>query len=103
MSALVRTTIGPFSIAAAAPLSALHVGSVRDHLLPPQRGLPDLPQLTLSPNQVQRIANGQTIDAPADFTSDEIAALDERGTLVAILKPKAGGMLAPDRYFPPSA
>lgn len=102
MSALVRTAIGPFRVEDAVPLTDLNVGSLAGHLLPPQLGLPDLPQLTLSPEQVQRIANGQSIDAPPDCSVAEIAALDPHGTLVAILKPKDPGRLAPDRYFPPS-
>ena len=102
MSALVRTAIGPFQVEDALELPALHVGSLPEHLLPPQRGLADLPQLKLAADQVQRIANGQLIDAPADVHATEVAALDPQGTLVAILKPKGAGRLAPDRYFPPS-
>lgn len=102
MSALVRTAIGPFLVENAVPLTALHVGSLAGQILPPQLGLTELPQLTLTADQVRRIANGQSIDAPADLAAAEIAALDPTGTLVAILKPKAG-RLAPDRYFPPDA
>ena len=103
MSALVRTAIGPFGVEESVPLTELHSGSLAEHLLPPQLGLPDLPQIMLSPDQVQRIANGQAIDAPPQSSAAEWAALDSRGKLVAILKPKGPGRLAPDRYFPPSA
>ena len=101
MSALARTAIGPFRVEDAVPLNALDAISITNHLLPPQLGLADLPQLLLSADQVRRIANGQTIDVPADSTAAEIAALDPHGSLVAILKAKAPGRLAPDRYFPP--
>jgi tRNA pseudouridine55 synthase len=103
LSALVRTAIGPFRAQDAVSLTALHVGSLPEHLRPPQLGLPDLPQLTLSPDDLRRIANGQMIDAPAEVHAAEVAALDPQGTLVAILKPNGDGRLAPDRYFPPSA
>jgi tRNA pseudouridine55 synthase len=103
MSALVRTAIGPFRVQDAVELTALHVGSIADHLVLPQRGLPDLPQLKLTSDQVQRIACGQAIDAPSSPAAAEIAAIDQRGTLVAILKPTDHGRLTPDRFFPAQA
>lgn len=102
MSALVRSEIGPFRVEDAVPLTALHVGSVAHHLVPPQQGLPELPRLTLTAEQAKRIANGQTIDAPSEVSAAEVAALDAQGTLVAILKPKGAGRLSPDRFFPSS-
>ncbi len=101
MSALVRTAIGPFRVEEAVLLTALHVGSLPEHLLPPQLGLPDLPQIALSSEQAKRVANGQSIDAPPGTAAAEVAGLNERGTLIAILQPKGPGRLAPDRYFPP--
>ncbi len=100
MSALVRTAIGPFRVEDAVSLSALDAGSLPQHLLPPQLGLVDLPQLSLTADQVQRVGNGQAIDAPGSTAAAEIAALDSQGRLVAILKPRGGGRLAPDRDFP---
>lgn len=99
MSALQRTEIGPFRVEESVPLAALHVTSLEQHLQPPQRGLPGLPPLTLAPEDVKRVVNGLSIEAPADLSAGEVAALDTKGTLVAILKPKETGRLAPYRCF----
>ena len=101
LSALVRTAIGPFCADEALPLAALHENSLQGHLLPPQLGLPAMPQVLLSPDQVRRVVNGQVIDVPACPDAPEVAALDERGMLIAILKPAGRNRLAPQRYFPP--
>jgi tRNA pseudouridine55 synthase len=103
MSALSRTEIGPFRVEDAVDLKALHAGNVAEHLLPPQQGLGEMPRVTLTPEQVRRVANGQWIEAPPEISAAEVAALDGTGTLVAILKSASAGRLSPNRYFPPPA
>ena len=103
MSTLERTAIGPFRLENAVALSVLQPGRVPEHLRPPQEGLPEMPRMVLTSDQVKRIANGQSIDAPAGLTAAEVAALDAQGTLVAILKLMPPGQLAVDRFFPNTA
>ena len=102
MSALVRTVIGPFDIARSVTLPSLNANSLPGMLLPPQQAL-TLPQITLTPEQLKRVASGLAIEWPVEDSAPEMAALDELGNLVAILKPRGPGCLTPDRYFPPSA
>jgi hypothetical protein len=53
----------------------------------------------LSNEQVARVCQGQTISAACDQSADEIAAVDNHGQLVALLKPSTDGRLAPLKCF----
>jgi tRNA pseudouridine55 synthase len=98
MAALVRSAVGSFRLADAADPAALTRENLHDHLLPLLRAVETLPQVVLSAEEAARVRNGLAIArrSPAAEAS-EIAGVDEQGRLVAILCPRAGGLLGPLR------
>ncbi len=56
---------------------------------PPLSFVEHLERVQLSVDQERRIRMGQRIDLDESYQSSEIAAVDERGVLVAILRPRA--------------
>ena len=100
MSALVRTAIGGFRVQEALDLESLTTDNWTQHLLPPQRAVEALPQVTLADAEVRRVRSGQAIRCdglPPD--AGEIAALDVSGRLVALLAPRTPGWFGPTRVF----
>lgn len=98
MSSLVRTAIGPFRLEQAVQLDQLTVDSLPRYLLPPTFALGSLARSEVSPEQIARLANGQSIELAIAPTSNEVAAVDSLGRLMAILEPHSGGW-GPSRSF----
>jgi tRNA pseudouridine55 synthase len=99
MSALERTAIGPFRVEEACMLDELTSESLVDHLLPAVLAVGDLPKLTVKADDRRRIARGMAIHVDQPFETDEIAAIDDTGALVAILTPRSDGLFGPNRNF----
>jgi tRNA pseudouridine55 synthase len=99
MSALERTSIGEFHVAHSIDVTLLTAENLREHLLPARLAVAHLPAVALREADAQRIVRGQYIDGRAALDaapkSREFAAFDEGGNLVAILAPRAGGLLGP--------
>ena len=99
MSALERTTIGEFHVAHSIDVALLSIENLRQHLLPARLAVAHLPAVALREAEAQRIVGGQYIDGRAALDaagkSREFAAFDDSGNLVAILAPRAGGLLGP--------
>lgn len=100
MSALVRTSIGPFHLEQAVDPHELTPENWTDRLLPLVCAVEELPRVVLSTEEVGRVRNGlpirsshPTADAP------EIAAVDGDGQFVAILRPRGPNMLGPARVL----
>src|SRR5437773_8897202 len=99
MAALRRTAIGPFKVEATMSLEELTPQSISERILPAVKALGDMPRIKLSPQELQRVIQGQSIMNRFGPAS-EIAALDETGNLVAILVP-VDEILRPDKCFRP--
>src|SRR5262245_1406762 len=99
MSALRRLAIGPFKIDEAVHCESLNAPLIEKNLLSPLVALSQLPQVKLSKEQIARVSQGQTISATCDQAANEIAAVDNCGQLVALLKPGSDGKLAPIKCF----
>jgi tRNA pseudouridine55 synthase len=99
MSALERTTIGEFHVAHSIDVTLLSIENLRQRLLPARMAVAHLPAVALTEAEVQRIVRGQYIGGRtvvgAAGKSREFAAFDDSGNLVAILAPRAGGLLGP--------
>jgi len=86
---LVRTRVGPFSLAEAVSLKAVSdADAIRRHLRPMIEAVPDLPRVVLSPSQVTAVAFGRSLST-ADLagpleTAGDVALLSEDGQLVAL-------------------
>ena len=99
MTALERTAIGDFAVAAALACASLTHESIAAHLLPAARAVCQLPSVTLTPAEQQRLSHGQAIADRWQRTEPEIAGLDETGQLVALLTPHGEQALRPLRNF----
>lgn len=102
MSALERTEIGPFHAADAVAPERLTRENLTEYLQPAARAVAALPMIMLTEAEVLEISHGRLIarsDAPA---AEQLAAFDDAGRLVAILRPRPAG-LGPLRNFPREA
>jgi tRNA pseudouridine55 synthase len=104
MSALVRTAIGPFRIEEAVDPRDLTQENLAEHLRPMTLAVESLPRIVLAAEEIIRIRNGLTIARePHVADAEEIAALDDAGQLVGILRPRGPGLWGPSRNFPSDA
>ena len=99
MSALVRTSIGPFQLKDALPLDEVTVESLANRLQSPLGLLDGMPTVTVTDAEVATICRGIAISRVA--TVGELAAIDAAGELVAILVSAGEGLLRPQRVFLP--
>jgi tRNA pseudouridine55 synthase len=100
MSELTRTRIGPFTVAEAISPEHLSLEIIQTNTQSPLRAVDHLPRLVLSCEQVDQLRFGRAV---ASDGQAECAGIDERGNLIAILRPKSPGLLNPHINFAPSA
>jgi tRNA pseudouridine55 synthase len=102
MSALVRSSIGSFSLEEAIGPRELNGDNLTQYLQPPLRAVEYLPRVQLSADEVTRLRHGLTItrSAESERPQREIVALDPAGELVGILTPGVGGQLVTLRNMP---
>jgi tRNA pseudouridine55 synthase len=100
MSALRRLAVGPFRVEEAVPPMGLAPEAIKQYLLSPLLALGSMPRVTLSADELRRVGLGQTIADHWQLGAAEVAALDEKGRLMAILMPAGGGQLRPEKTFP---
>ena len=101
MSALRREGIGPFRVEDALPLAELTLDRIRRSLLPPLLALGEMPRVVVTAEEGKRLAHGQTIVHGGYATGEELAAIDDRGELLAITAVQDGGVLRPVKYLGP--
>jgi len=100
MSALTRTAVGDFRIEEAVDVESLTAENFFRFLLSPLRAVPMLSRVELTAEEVFRVRSGQPITkAGSAEGSQEIAAVDPSGRLVAILVRRGDDLLAPMRNF----
>lgn len=83
LSGLVRTRVGPFSIADSLTLDEVAARGVADALLPASRALPDAPVLCAGSDDARRLGNGQPIPAHG-LRSDSVWVYDPGQQLVCL-------------------
>jgi tRNA pseudouridine55 synthase len=94
-----RLAVGPFSVEQAVTLdSSFEV--VMQHLRPLRDALAELPAVTVSDTQAERLRFGQTLRI-AGAVAGEAAVVDSRGRLIAIGVVDATAMLKPIKVLPP--
>jgi tRNA pseudouridine55 synthase len=99
MSELVRTEIGPFHVERAMNPRDMTMSTLAEAAQPPQAALAGLEQIVLDSHELDAIAHGRfvkrptmNVDAPSNA---EVVALDQQGALVAVLRRRDDGALAP--------
>jgi tRNA pseudouridine55 synthase len=101
MSGLTRTAIGDFTLARACDSNRLTQENLPDYLLPPLQAVARLPRIRLTLADQIAVAHGRTVAQSRSLPAGEIAALDQRGRLVAILRTGPQGGLTPVRNLAP--
>jgi tRNA U55 pseudouridine synthase TruB len=99
MSALVRTAIGPWTLDTAVDPRTLTEANWQAHLDPLCKALSGLSVRELTSAEVSRVRRGLFIPLCAAAESQEIAAVDGGGRLVAILVPRGPGLWGPAKNF----
>jgi tRNA pseudouridine55 synthase len=105
MSALVRTAVGEFRVEDATPARGMTMERLRESLLSPLAALPAMPRLVLTAQQSFEVKHGGLIKIehlPEELRvrgAEEIAAVDEHGILIALLKEARPGWLKPSPNF----
>lgn len=99
MSRLDRTAIGPFTVDQAIAPDQLPPDTWTDHLQPLARAVEKLPAVVVDAAAVKALRMGQAIPLPP-HVSEELAAYDEAGRLVAILVPRGAGRFGPRINLP---
>jgi tRNA pseudouridine55 synthase len=104
MSALVRTSIGDFSLENAVDPRDITAENLPRFLQPPLRALEYLPRIHLTDEEITRLRYGLTIASKSDEANStegpEIVALDSAERLIGILTPDADGHLRTLRNMP---
>lgn len=98
MSALERTAIGDFEVAAAMDVDSLSAESIAANMLPASLAVKNLPQIIVEEADIKRLSSGLPISNRDSTAEGETAAMDAEGRVIAILTNDARG-LRPVRYF----
>ncbi|HMO15034.1 MAG TPA: tRNA pseudouridine(55) synthase TruB [Pirellulaceae bacterium] len=96
LSSLCRTRVGPFKIEDAVRMNQISRENVGDFLLPMSLATSEIAQVVLSELEVEEIKFGRLIElGRCNEMAGEIAALDEHGTLMAVLSRHDSGRFKP--------
>jgi len=91
MESLTRTAVGPFERARSLAMAAVTLESVRAAMLPAVAAVPLVPRVTLGGDLLDKVVRGGLV-AVGDEPAEAIAAVDEAGDLVGILKRHESGL-----------
>lgn len=85
MASLLRTAVGPFTLASALPLDTLTPESARAAVEPPLACVRHLPRVMLAAAELDRAARGGLLEIASLADAAAIAAVDADGAVVGIL------------------
>ena len=91
MESLVRTAVGPFLQVASLSMAAVTPESAKAALLPPIVAVPSLPRLTLGGEHLDKAVRGGLVTV-GEAGGMALAAVDDTGDLVGILKRHESGL-----------
>ena len=91
MESLTRTAVGPFSRGQSLAMAAVTLESVRAAMLPAVAAVPLVPRVTLGDDLLAKSVRGGLVGV-GDEPAGAIAAVDEAGDLVGILKRHESGL-----------
>ncbi|UUO05471.1 tRNA pseudouridine(55) synthase TruB [Blastopirellula sp. J2-11] len=99
MTGLERTAIGDFRLEDALPLDDLSTESVAANLSPLASAVSQMPQITLTADEVNEMIYARGIRASMESPAVEVAALDQQGRLIAILTRREDQRWKPVKNF----
>ena len=91
MESLTRTAVGPFERARSLAMAAVTLESVRAAMLPAVAAVPLVPRFTLGDDVLAKAVRGGLV-AVGHEPAGALAAVDEAGDLVGILKQHKSGL-----------
>ncbi len=91
MESLTRTAVGPFERARSLAMAAVTLESVQAAMLPAVAAVPLVPRFTLGDDLLAKAVRGGLV-AVGDEPVESLAAVDEAGDLVGILKRHESGL-----------
>ena len=91
MESLTRTAVGPFERERSLAMAAVTLESVQAAMLPAVAAVPLVPRFTLGDNLLAKAVRGGLV-AVGDEPAEALAAVDEAGDLVGILKRHESGL-----------
>jgi len=97
MSGLERSAVGCFLIDEAIDPDGLMATDVEQHLQPATLALGEMPTATLTANEQTEIRNGRYIER--QIVGQQVAAVDQSGQLVALLRRRGVGVWGPKMVF----
>lgn len=97
MSGLERTAVGDFRIDEAIDPDGLTATDIEQHLQPATRALGEMPTATLTASEQTEIRNGRYIER--QIVGEQVAAIDQSGQLVALLRRRGVGVWGPKMVF----
>lgn len=100
MTSLVRTAIGAFTLPSAVSIEQLRDTPIDDLVAPLAHGVSHLPMVSMTPTQIDLVANGIKIDVAqaGEAVGDEASVIDTHGNLRAIVR-RRDGKWNPYRVF----
>ena len=99
MTRLVRTAIGSFHLDSAIDPNSLNIENLSNAILPIESAVQALARIELSDEEVTCIRQGKFISRSGHGVVDDVAAFDPRGKLVAVLVPRDGDLLRPEKVM----
>jgi tRNA pseudouridine55 synthase len=99
MTALVRTEIGDFHQSDATPLNDFDSNPIERFLLPPESILGMMPRTVLVDDEFDKLQDGNWIRRDLPPEVEDLAAMDDAGRLVVVLKKDSGRLFVPKINF----
>jgi len=100
LASLVRVAVGHFVLEDSVSLPVLEADGIAPHLMRPMEALQHLQSVTVSEEAARRLAHGQTISLEVGRAPRRLAAMDEEGNLLALLRRGEGaGEWHPEKVF----
>ena len=99
MTGLVRSGIGSFEQSNAVKISELNEESIGDSMLRPESILADMARTTLVDDEFEKLQDGNWIRRDMPDSVNDLAAFDDEGRLVVVLKKESGRLFVPKINF----
>ena len=95
-----RSTVGPFMLKDAIPLSALDASFAVQQLIPVKTMFVSVPAVIVNGQQCDLLSHGMSIPLSMEFQElPMLIAYDEKGEVAAVLKKDCNGLFHPDKVF----
>lgn len=99
MTALQRTSVGPFLIHEAIDVTELDAQNISQHLLPVDHCLQDLERVVLNDAHARGLIDAQPVHLPTYADSERVVAVDKHNRVLAVLHRRDSNIFTPKINF----